>query len=158
MLACSLLNIACAADLKALVKLDCSAAPIRKEIFMFFSVKLIPSFLLVCYNMFVRGDIMRLTLFTFCIYLLYCGLAFFAGLSAGATLFVFYFDYIGWTGFLPLKYFVSLLCGLLCAFLALGPAFVTHFIYTALCDKLPAYISDEIICSHSSSSDNVKDK
>lgn len=101
---------------------------------------------------------MRLTLFTFCIYLLYCGLAFFAGLSVGATLFVFYFDYMGWTGFMPLKYFISLLCGLLCAFLALGPAFATHFIYTLLCDKLPDFISSGDFYSHFSSSNDIKDK
>ena len=125
---------------------------------MLFSAKQIPSFLLVCYNGIVRGDVMKLTLFTFCIYLLYCGLAFFAGLTAGTTLFVFWFDYMGWTGFAPLRYLFSLFCGLFCAFLALGPAFVTHFLYTLLCEKLPDFMVSDISCSHSSSSDKVKDK
>ena len=108
--------------------------------------------------MVVRGGIMRLTLFTFCIYLLYCGLAFLAGFSVGVTLFLFIFDYMGWTCFMPLIYLLSLACGLFCAFLALGPAFATHFIYTLLCDKLPDFISSGEFYSHFSSSNDTKDK
>ena len=101
---------------------------------------------------------MRLTLFTFCIYLLYCGLAFCGGLFFGFMASTVLLQYIGMGDYLVLRYIVAAVCGLFCAFLGLGPAFITHFLYTVLCEKLPAFISSEITSSQSSSSESVKDK
>lgn len=79
---------------------------------------------------------MKITLFTICIYIFYCGGSFIAGWSGGFFASALILDVIGFGDSYVFQSLVGVLAGLICAAVALVPALITHYLYSLICDKL----------------------
>lgn len=79
---------------------------------------------------------MKITLFTSCIYVFYCGGSLIAGWAGGFFASAMILNSLGFGGSFLFQAFVGILAGLICAAVALIPALITHYLYSLICDKL----------------------